>query len=163
MYLTSRPTCNALVMLIPQVQDALNKLNTGDCFDLKANNAATAKSTLSQNECNGWIDRMLQCPTLTCRGETVNSVQLEPNQTFTLAADSRCTYKVKTPTYITANPNYQVVVSNTAMTNGMSSFPANVTIVSSPLLVLPTHTVMVINTKSAVTQFQTYSEPIAFK
>ena len=49
-------------MLIPQVKDALNKLNTGDCFDLKTN-AAQAKSTLGQNECNGWIDSMLKCPT----------------------------------------------------------------------------------------------------
>ena len=93
-------------------------------------NAADAKSRLSQNECNGWIDNMLRCPTLTCRGETVNSVLLEPSQTFTLAADSRCTYKVKTAAYVTANPNYQVIVSNSAMTNGMTSFPSNVTIVT---------------------------------
>ena len=49
-------------MLIPQVKDALSKLNTGDCFDLKTN-TAQAKSTLGQNECNGWIDSMLKCPT----------------------------------------------------------------------------------------------------
>ncbi len=116
-------------MLVPMVKEALNKLNSGDCFDLKTN-AADAKSRLSENECNGWIDSMLRCPTSTCRGETVNAVQLEPNQKFTLASDSRCTYKVKTAAYVTANPNYQVIVSNSAMTNGMTSFPSNVTIVT---------------------------------
>ena len=35
LYLTSKPTCNPVLMLIPQVRDALNKLNPGDCFDLK--------------------------------------------------------------------------------------------------------------------------------
>ena len=106
---------------------------------------------------------MLSCSTLTCKGETVNAMQLEPNQTFSLAADSRCTFKVKTAAYVTANPNYQVVVSNQAMTNGMSSFPPNVTIVSGPFQILPTHTVMVINTNNTVTQFQTYSAQIFFK
>ena len=117
--------------MLPSVKSSLAKLTAGDCYEL-GKNATDAKSRLSASGCSGTLDRFMGCATISCKGESVNSVQLEPNQTFTLEKDSRCVYKVKAPTYMAANPNYQVIVSTTPMNNTMSALPKNYTLVTGP-------------------------------
>jgi len=62
-------------------------------------------------------------------------------------------YRVKTPTFMAASPDYKVIVSTTPMNNTMKSLPRNYTLISGPFQVQTNHFVLVINYKNSMTQF----------